>query len=124
MSESLPAFDAPHLKDWLDRHDAHDFDALPYGVVAMTAEGITVGYNTAESVASGLGPERVIGRHFFRDVAPCANNAIVAHRFDVEPELDAIIDYTFAFRLRPRDVRLRLLQGGRLPQRYLLIEAR
>ncbi len=122
MLHSLPAFDSPQLKDWLDQHDASDFDALPFGVVAMTAGGIAVSYNAAESAFSGLRPERVIGRHFFQDVAPCANNALVAHRFDAAPELDVIIDYTFAFRLRPREVRLRLLQGGRLPQRYLLVE--
>jgi hypothetical protein len=42
---------------------------------------------------------------------------MIAHRFAAEPEIDAVIDYVFMFKIAPRRVRLRLLKrptGGRI----------
>lgn len=121
MPAEIPGFATANIKEQLDRLALADFDALPYGVVVMAPDGTAIGYNIAESRLSGLSPDRVIGRHFFREVAPCADNAIVAHRFDAEATLDAIVDYVFAFRLRPAPVQLRLIRHGDDPRRYLLV---
>jgi len=51
-----------------------DLDALPFGVILLDKNLVVKGYNRAESTESGIRPERVIGRHFFDVVAPCANN--------------------------------------------------
>ncbi len=37
----------------------------------MDAEGRIVAYNTQESALSGLSQTRVLGRNFFRTIAPC-----------------------------------------------------
>ncbi len=47
------------------------FEALPFGAIQLAGDGTIVAYNRAESVLSGLAPEAVIGKNFFRDVAPC-----------------------------------------------------
>lgn len=121
MNAGIPVFAAANIKEQLDHIALADFDAFPYGVVVMSSDGMVIGYNVAESRLSGLAPDRVIGRHFFRDVAPCANNAVVAERFDAEEDLDDIVDYVFAFRLRPVQVQLRLIRVGNDPRRYLLV---
>lgn len=46
-------------------------DALPYGAIQLTGEGVITAYSRAESELSGLSPDRVIGKNFFRQVAPC-----------------------------------------------------
>jgi photoactive yellow protein len=46
-------------------------DALPFGAIQLSGEGIITAYNRAESVLSRLSPASVIGKNFFRQVAPC-----------------------------------------------------
>ncbi len=116
------SFDEPHLLDRLDMADEAMLDGLPFGVVAMTAGGVVTAYNAAESRLSGLSPATVIGRHFFSAVAPCTNNFMVAHRFETEPELDAVIDYVFTFRMQPTQVRLRLLKQPGQRWMYLAVK--
>jgi photoactive yellow protein len=108
----------------LDAADRAALDALGFGVVRMDREGKVVAYNRSESELSGLSPERVIGRPFFTDVAPCTNNFMVAHRYEEAEALDETIDYVFTFRMRPTKVRLRLLKSPGAPHMYLLVERR
>jgi len=106
----------------LDAMDAAQFDTLPFGLVAMDAQGVVLAYNQAESRLSGLPAERVIGRHFFTEVAPCTNNFLVADRFRARQDLDETLNYVFSVKLQPTPVRLRLLrreQGGRM---YLMVQ--
>jgi photoactive yellow protein len=115
-------FTDPSLLEWLEAADDAALDAVPFGVVAMTEAGIVTSYNAAESRGAGLTPARVVGRHFFSAVAPCTNNFMVAHRFETEPVLDAIIDYVFTLRMKPTKVKLRLLRQPGRRRTYLLVE--
>lgn len=46
-------------------------DALPYGVITLDATGRVVGYNDTESRLAALPKDKVLGRNFFAEVAPC-----------------------------------------------------
>jgi photoactive yellow protein len=46
-------------------------DSLPFGVVRLDGEGKVVAYNQTEAGFSRLEPTRVMGKNFFREVAPC-----------------------------------------------------
>jgi photoactive yellow protein len=46
-------------------------DLLPFGFIRLDEKGVVTEYNTAESTLSGLPREGVLGRNFFRAVAPC-----------------------------------------------------
>jgi photoactive yellow protein len=48
-------------------------DALPFGAIQLSGDGTIIAYNRGESALSGLAPETVIGKNFFRDVAPCTS---------------------------------------------------
>ncbi len=117
-------FDARDLFDNLDAADAARLDEASFGIVAMTPNGHVTEYNAAESRLAGLSPDRVIGRHFFSEVAPCTNNFMVAQRFENEATLDATIDYVFTLRMRATDVRLRLLKAPEHRLMYLLVDRR
>jgi photoactive yellow protein len=61
--------------------DADLLDALPFGAIQLSGDGVIVGYSRGESTLSGLAAKDVIGKHFFRDVAPCASVKEFAGKF-------------------------------------------
>jgi PAS domain S-box-containing protein len=61
---------APHVEALLTLTQ-EEADALPYGLIVLDRSGVVVGYNEAESRLSGLARSRVLGRHFFIEIAPC-----------------------------------------------------
>lgn len=101
---------------------AERLDALPFGVIEFTPDAIVTVYNATESRNAGLSPQRVLGKHFFEEVAPCMNNFMVAQRFDDVDELDEIIPYVLTLRMRPTPVRLRLMKAQSCATRFVLIE--
>lgn len=48
-----------------------DYDRLPFGAIALSPDGRIVAYNAAEASFSGLRASDVIGRNYFREIAPC-----------------------------------------------------
>jgi photoactive yellow protein len=55
----------------LGRMTPDQLDGLPFGVVTLDSNGRVIGYNDTESRLAGLPKDRVIGRNFFTEVAPC-----------------------------------------------------
>ncbi len=118
------AFDAADVHARLDALTTEELDLLDFGVISFAADGTVVRYNRFESQRAGMATERVLGRHFFTEVAPCTNNFMVATRFEEEPTLDATIPYVFTFRMRPTQVELRLLQAPGAAHAYILVRPR
>lgn len=79
-----------------------DIDALPFGFVTVDAEGVVEAFNAFEQQMSGLAPTRVLGRNFFRDVAPCTSVQEFEGRFRAMVERDSAgmerFRYVFRFR--------------------------
>jgi len=65
--EEVASFDLSALK----RLKPEELDALPYGLVVLDRDGCVLQYNDTESRMARLPKERVLGKNFFRDVAPC-----------------------------------------------------
>jgi photoactive yellow protein len=117
-------FDHPELHAWLEEATDPTLDALDYGVIGLAPDALVERYNPFESRLSGLSAARVLGHHFFTEVAPCTNNFLVAQRFEEAEHLDEILPYVFTLRMRPRKVTLRLLRSPGLRRLYLLVEGR
>lgn len=115
-------FNDEDILQGLDRCAPSGFDDLPFGVIKMALDGTTIAYSASESRRSGLSIEKVVGKNFFLDVAPCMNNYLVAQRLLDECPLDATIDYVLTFRMKPTPVRLRLLRGVGAPHTYILVQ--
>jgi photoactive yellow protein len=118
------SFDAPDLFNWLEAAALPELDCLAFGLIGMAADYTVQLYNLAEGKMAGLTPARVIGRHFFTSVAICMNNFMIAHRFETEPEIDAVIDYVLTFRVAPVKVRLRLMKRPGAKFMYVAIDRR
>ena len=121
-------FDQPDLPAVLSGLSATQLDALGFGVIGFDDDGVVRQYNRFESQAAALSLDRVIGNPIFTNVAPCMNNFMVAQRFEDAREagasLDATIDFVLTWRMRPTNVRLRLIAVPGAPYRYVVLERR
>ena len=66
----------------LSQTSAELLDTLPFGAIQLAGDGTVVAYNRSESALSGLAPEKVVGKNFFRDVAPCTSVKEFVGRFE------------------------------------------
>jgi photoactive yellow protein len=126
-SSVLPTFELPGLLCHLTGLDAQGLDALDFGVIGFgkEADARVTHYNAAESRGTGVLPELVMGRALFTSVAQCMNNFLVAQRFDDAVEqgvpLDAIVDFTLTWRMKPTPVRMRLLSDPGSATQFIAI---
>jgi photoactive yellow protein len=120
MAAELPSFDAPQLASQLNCMSDSELDALPFGVIEMNHQFKVLRYNIAESRHSKLPPDRVIGQHFFRDVAPWASSRLIAKRYQLD-SLDETIEYTATLQMQREPVTLRMLKPAYNERMYLLL---
>lgn len=119
-SGQKPDFGTADIATRLSACSDRDLDDLAFGVVEMNHECIVLRYNAIESRYAGLSPERVVGRHFFREVAPCSDNRHVSHRYS-QAILDETIAYTFSLRMKRVPVTLRMIKASGSHRMYLLV---
>ncbi|MFE1600165.1 histidine kinase dimerization/phosphoacceptor domain -containing protein [Methylobacterium sp. ID0610] len=114
-----PAFDAESL----DALSEGEIDGLDHGVIQVDAAGTILRYNRAESRLSGRAPERVIGRNFFFDVAPCTRLPAFYGRFREGLRrglLDETFSFAYGFDPQPLHVRVTLRRSA-VPNRYWIL---
>ena len=102
-----------------------ELNRLNLGVIELDDSGRVVQYNRRESTFSGRSPERVMGRHFFGDIAPCTNNAIVKGAFEEAMRTgvgDTSLPYTFTYRMKVVNVNLRLYRHTGTGTNWLIID--
>lgn len=63
-------WDFPRVENLYDLSKA-EADALPMGRLLLDRDGTILSYNRTEADLAGLEADRVVGRNFFQDVAPC-----------------------------------------------------
>ncbi len=82
------------------RLSPEELDGLPYGLITLDAEGRVVHYNDTEARLVGLPKERVIGRDFFAEVAPCTRVREFEGRFRAlaaDPSNVRVQSFDFSF---------------------------
>jgi photoactive yellow protein len=97
----------------LDLMSAIEFDTLPFGIIRLDNDGRVLAFNRAESLYSGLKQQHVIGRDWFRDIAPCTNTAKFFGKFKeglAKGMIDASFDYVFT-RFSEPTVRVHILKA-------------
>lgn len=81
-----------------------ELDALPYGAIRLSPRGTILGYNAAEGRLTGRTRDRVLGRNFFSDVAPCTDVREFRGRFTelaTESEKSLFHEFAFEFPFEP-----------------------
>jgi photoactive yellow protein len=105
-----PFLSATELRTF-ERLSPRDLDKLPFGAIQLDAEGKILSFNAHEAQLTGRDPERVIGRNFFTEVAPCTNVQQFHGRFVAgvaAKQLHESFPYRFDFQMAPRDVTVTL----------------
>jgi photoactive yellow protein len=91
-----------------------EIEMLPFGAIVVDAEGTILRYNAFESQLSRLDPERVIGKNFFRDVAPCtavrAFEGRMREFLESDERVSVTFDYRFSFKHGVEDVAITFMK--------------
>ncbi|GAB2515565.1 photoactive yellow protein [Spirosoma aerophilum] len=119
MNKSV-TFSDPALLDWLEEQTNEQLDEAPFGVVRMTREGVVIAYCKSESHITGIKRDYAVGKYYFTQIAPCANNMMVAAKYAL-PNLDEELDYMLTYVCEPVKVRLRLLKSPTSRYQYFLV---
>ena len=110
-----------------DMHDlsSDQVDRLPFGMMELTRMGVVRRYNQAEARLARTDPSRVVGRDFFREVAPCTQATEFEARWR---ELlkggggDADFEFVFRFEHGHRLVRIRMIVDPDLDRNLILVQ--
>ena len=97
------------------RLSAEELDALPFGAIELDTTGTVLSYNKAEERLAGRTRQDVVGKNFFRDIAPCTRVQRFFGAFEVGVErkqLSEVFDFTFRFPAGPREVRIRMIYSA------------
>ncbi|HYE66236.1 MAG TPA: PAS domain-containing protein, partial [Pyrinomonadaceae bacterium] len=96
--------DAPQI-------DFATLDLLPYGIIVLDEHGTVLYYNAREEQIAGRKRENVIGKNFFKEVAPCAQVEEFHGRFqEAMRRVGLVTDFHFHFPFpgRAREVEISL----------------
>ena len=102
-------------------------DTLPFGVICLDREGTIVRYNLAEARLARLDRSQVLGKSFFRRVAPCTATPEFEGRVRAFFNSDAPLDrfpYLFDFKFGAQQVDVELIRAPQPDRVYLLVNRR
>jgi photoactive yellow protein len=88
-----------------------ELDALPHGAIQLDNSGKVLKFNAYEERLAGMIKANVLGRNFFKQVAPCTDVKEFYGRFldgVAAKKLHCKFRYRFAFKQNPRDVTVTL----------------
>ena len=107
----IETFDTTDIDNVLSRMNASQIDKLAFGAVQLDANGTILAYNSAEGEITGRNPKEVVGKNFFKDVAPCTRSPKFEGVFKAgvkAKNLSAVFDYTFDYKMKPTQVRVQM----------------
>lgn len=108
----------------ITRMGEDQLDALPFGAIRLDRDGTILSFNQSEANLTGRKKEKVIGKNFFTEVAPCTNVQTFAGRFRegmAKKELHAIFPYRFDFQMAPRDVTVTLFYSKQTDSAWVFV---
>jgi two-component system cell cycle sensor histidine kinase/response regulator CckA len=91
--------------------DFATLDLLPYGIIVVDEAGRILYYNAREEQIAGRRREDVLGKNFFREVAPCTQVQEFYGRFEEAMRTTGLVanfNFKFPFPDRPREVEISL----------------
>jgi photoactive yellow protein len=104
------------MTDDLTHLSSAEIDALPFGYIALAPDGTIRKYNRYEADLARKDPNEVLGKNFFREVAPCTQVQEFEGRFQhlVSGELgepSVSFDFDFNFRHGTQQVRIGMVRS-------------
>ena len=115
-SLNIIGFGKDDIANVLAKLSAKEIDQLAFGAVQLDARGTILQYNAAEASITGRLGKDVIGKNFFRDVAPCTNAPAFKGVFDSgvrNDNLNTMFEYVFDYNMAPTKVKIHMKKAIR-----------
>ena len=122
---SAPTLGTPQIFQTIDSMSQQALDALPHGVIELDAHGTILKYNSYEANLAGLSREKVLGKNFFKQVAPCTDVQEFYGRFRegvAAGKLHCKFRYHFSFKCNPIDVTVTLFYSDRNQSVWVFVQ--
>jgi photoactive yellow protein len=111
QTPKIVAFGKDDVENELARMSPQELDQLTFGAIQLDAKGTVIAYNATESEITGRKAAEVIGKSFFRDVAPCTDTRRFRGVFEAgvaAGNLSTMFEYTFDYRMNPTKVKIHM----------------
>ena len=111
QTPNIVNFGKDDVENVLARMTPQQLDQLAFGAIQLDAHGRILAYNATEASITGRDPKEVVGRNFFREVAPCTDNEKFRGVFDAgvrSGNLNTMFEYTFDYRMTPTRVKIHM----------------
>lgn len=111
----------------LESLSEEEFDALPFGAIQLALDGTILRFNYYEEQKAHLSKRDVVGKSFFKEVAPCTDVKEFYGKFRAgvdTRDLDVEFEYYFAFKQAPREVHIKMFFNAATETVWVLISAR
>lgn len=105
------AFGKNDIENVLGKLTNVEIDKLAFGAVQLNADGKILSYNAAEASITGRSAASVIGKNFFKDVAPCTDSPQFRGVFDAgvaAGNLNTMFEYVFDYNMAPTKVKIHM----------------
>lgn len=107
----MVSFGKEDIENVLGKMSAKEINDLAFGAIQIDASGKILAYNAAESAITGRSAADVIGKNFFKDVAPCTNTSKFKGVFDTgvrQDSLNTMFEYVFDYNMTPTKVKIHM----------------
>lgn len=126
---AAPALPGPFDVLRVDERSDEELDAQPFGIICLDAAGKVLRYNLAEARLARLDRNQVVGRNFFKEIAPCTQRPEFQGRFadfvlDPEAARTLRFEYLFDFKFGAQQVEVELVRTAQPGRFYLCINRR
>lgn len=113
------------LANIVDSMGEVELDQLPHGAIQLSVDGTVLKFNAYESKLANLKKASVIGKNFFKQVAPCTDVQEFYGRFREGVQAKSLHEnfrYHFAFKQSPRDVTVTLFYSLRTDTVWVFVK--
>ena len=110
----IVAFGKDDIENTLSKMSPRSLDQLAFGAIQLDDAGIILSYNSAEAAITGRTAAAVVGKNFFREVAPCTNTPKFKGTFDAgvkSGDLNTMFEYVFDYNMTPTKVKIHMKKG-------------
>jgi len=104
-------FGENNIENTLAKMSDSQLDKVAFGAIELDGTGKILKYNAAEGDITGRDPKSVIGKNFFRDVAPCTSRPEFKGKFDEgvkNGDLNTLFEYVFDYNMTPTKVKVHM----------------
>jgi photoactive yellow protein len=113
---NIVAFGKEDIQNVMANMSAAEIDELAFGAVQLDSSGTILAYNSMEASITGRTASDVLGKNFFRDVAPCTNVPAFKGVFDrgvAADDLNTMFEYVFDYKMTPTRVKIHMKKALR-----------